>query len=433
MPRILLAAGLVLLLTFATSPHDACGANWPPRDGLRVLFLGDSITQNGLYVRYIDAYVTTRFPDRRIEVVNLGLSSETLSGTTEPGHPYPRPDVRTRLSRALGLVKPDLVFVCYGMNDGIYHPPEPARTELYRQGTEQVVAAIRQAGAEVIVGTPPPFDPRPIRARTAPLAASAFGYQHPYVDYDGVLGIYAGLLLSRRDRGELNVADIHGATHDALTALRLSDPAFTFSDDGVHPGSSGHWLLSRPYLEAWGATAEVDTATIDAKNRVVIQGAVELKDSSPDDPSLRFSWTSRIPMPHDPTWDARMVAFERIDDRFNRHRLMIVGLSAPRYAIYEADKSVGEVTREQLVNGLDLLSLPRLSTNRRSAEVWSLINQKHAKLRPAWLEAVGHGPPDFPKGMPLEEAKEQAAVIDTKIRTLTQPVAVPLRLVPIGG
>ncbi len=427
-------AALALVVALGPASGTAPAAEWPPRDGLRVVFLGDSITQFGLYVRYVDGYLLSRFPDRQVEVIGLGLSSETLSGTSESGHPYPRPDVHARLARVLELTRPNLVFVCYGMNDGIYTPPDPARLELYRQGVDTVVRAVKQAGAEVIVGTPPPFDPRPIAAKTAPLSAAEFGYFHPYVDYDGVLGNYANLLLARRGEG-WTVADIHGATRDALAAFRTTDPGFTFATDGVHPLSDGHWLIARPYLEAWGAsgTPEVDAAAIDAKNRQVIRGQVELIPSPAGDPSLRFAWTTRIPLPRDPTWNPRLVAFERIDDRFNRHRLLVVGLPAARYSLVEGDSLLGEVGREELADGLDLLRFPNLSTNRRAAASWSLIERKHAILRPSWLEAVGHGPPNFGKAQPLEAAKRQADPIDEQIRALTRPVPVSLRLVPVGG
>ncbi len=433
MHRRSLAAGLALILALVLG-RPAGAVEWPPRDGLRVVFLGDSITQVGLYVRYVDAYLLSRFPDRQVEVISLGLSSETVSGLTEPGHPYPRPDIRTRLPRALELTRADLVFVCYGMNDGLYTPPDPARTDLYRQGINAVVNLIRQAKAEVIVGTPPPFDSRPIRAKTAPFTAPVFGYQHPYVDYDGVLGIYTNLLLAQRDKGWA-VADIHSALRDALTTLRVNDPNFCFATDGVHPAADGHWLIARPYLETWGAAAtpEVDTAAIDAKNREVIRGNVTLVDSPEGDHSFWFRWTTRIPLPRDPGWDARLVALERLDERFNRHRLLIVGLPDPRYAIYENDVNVGEVTREQLADGLNLLRFPKLSTNRRSAEVWPLVEQKHTIMRPSWLEAVGHGPPLFGKTLPLDAARAKAAPIEAKIRELTRPVPVSLRLVPIGG
>ncbi len=434
MVRHLAAVCSAMIVVVSVAPRESRAAEWPPRDGLRVVFLGDSITQYGLYIRYVEAFLMTRFPNRKVEVINLGLSSETLSGTSEPGHPFPRPDVHTRLARALEMTRPNLVFVCYGMNDGSYFPPDPARTDLYRRGVAGVVEAIKRAGAEVIVGTPPPFDSRPIRGRTLPLSATGFGYQHPYVDYDGVLGIYSELLLAKRAEGWI-VADIRGATRDALAALRVSDPNFSFADDGVHPLGDGHWLIARAYLEAWGASgsSEVDSAAIDAKNRQVVRGAVEFLPSPEGDDSLRFAWTTRIPLPRDPKWDPRLAAFERIDDRFNRHRLLVVGLGAPRYAIYEDNQGVGEVSREELADGLDLLRLPKLSTNRRSAEAWPLIDQRQTILGLAWLEAVGHGPPIYGKALPLDEAKRQSALIEEKIRALTRPSPIQLRLVPIGG
>ena len=70
-------------------------------DGQRILFLGDSNTFNGAYVQYLDAYLFTRFPDRKFELINLGLPSETVSGLSEPDHPYPRPNVHERLDRGL--------------------------------------------------------------------------------------------------------------------------------------------------------------------------------------------------------------------------------------------------------------------------------------------------------------------------------------------
>ena len=434
MVRHRVAAGLALVLVLGGIALPVEAADWPPKDGLRVVFLGDSITQVGTYVRYVDAYLATRFPDRQIEVIGLGLSSETVSGTTEAGHPYPRPDLRSRLPRALELTRPNLVFVSYGMNDGLYSPPDPARTDLFVRGMADVVQSIRQAGAEVIVGTPPPFDSRPIRAKTAPFAAPVFGYQHPYVDYDGVLGIFTNLLLARQAEG-WTVADIHGATRDALSTLRVNDPNFTLATDGVHPDGDGQWLIARPYLEAWGAAAtpEVDVAAIDARNRAVIRGQVELVPAPEGDNSFWFRWTTKIPLPRDPSWDPRLVALERIDDRFNRHRLLIVGLPDPRYAIYENDVPIGEVSREQLANGVDLLRFPKLSTNRRSAEVWPLVERKHAIHRPSWLEAVGHGPPLFGKTLSLDDARTKAAPIEARIRELVKPVPITLRLVPFGG
>src|SRR5450631_4738517 len=122
-------AGILLFLptlAFADEPFLL-------KDGDRVVFLGDSNTYAGKFITYLDAYLCTRFPDKRFELINLGLPSETVSGLSEPAHPYPRPNIHARVERALALANPDVVVICYGMNDGIYYPFSDERFKKYQQ------------------------------------------------------------------------------------------------------------------------------------------------------------------------------------------------------------------------------------------------------------------------------------------------------------
>ena len=102
------------------------------QDGQRVVFLGDSNTYAHLYVSYIDAYLVTRFPDQRFDVLNLGLPSENVSGLSEPDHPFSRPNLHDRLARVLEKTKPNVVVACYGMNDGIYYPFSEERFQRFQ-------------------------------------------------------------------------------------------------------------------------------------------------------------------------------------------------------------------------------------------------------------------------------------------------------------
>ncbi|MGO4271421.1 SGNH/GDSL hydrolase family protein, partial [Paenibacillus sp. TAF58] len=86
--------------------------------GKRIVFLGDSITDEGTYITYLDSYFEQHMPEIPITFINLGISSETASGLTEADHPFPRPCIHDRLARALQESKPDWVVVGYGMNDG---------------------------------------------------------------------------------------------------------------------------------------------------------------------------------------------------------------------------------------------------------------------------------------------------------------------------
>jgi len=98
----------------------------------KILFLGNSITYAGNYITDMETYSFIREPKRNIEFINLGLPSETVSGLSEIGHAggrFPRPDLHERLKRILEQIKPDLIFACYGMNDGIMMPFNKERFE----------------------------------------------------------------------------------------------------------------------------------------------------------------------------------------------------------------------------------------------------------------------------------------------------------------
>jgi hypothetical protein len=177
------------------------------------------------------------------EVIDCGLSSETVSGLSEDGHAggqFPRPDLHERLERVLRLVKPDLVLACYGMNCGIYQPLDEGRFATFRTGIERLRAAAEQAGAAIIHLTPPVYAGPP--GKPGPAGD---------VDYDAVLAAYSDWLLSKRVDGWL-VIDVHGPMTRALEARREQDPAFAFAADSVHPGDEGHWAIARAVIAGFG-------------------------------------------------------------------------------------------------------------------------------------------------------------------------------------
>ena len=84
------------------------------------LFLGDSITAAGGYVRQIGAELAKQNPASK--VINRGRSSETTSDLSEAYHPGRRPCVLARLDKELADNKPNWVVACYGINDGSIIP-----------------------------------------------------------------------------------------------------------------------------------------------------------------------------------------------------------------------------------------------------------------------------------------------------------------------
>jgi hypothetical protein len=121
--------------------------------GKRVVFLGDSITQAGGYVGFVTYYLEKLYPDKSFDVIGLGLAGETLSGLSEAGHAggkFPRPCLFERLGRLLEKARPEVVFACYGMNDGIYLSLDEDRFAAFQAGVKKLIDRCRAAGVEQI-------------------------------------------------------------------------------------------------------------------------------------------------------------------------------------------------------------------------------------------------------------------------------------------
>lgn len=418
---------LALLLLGVLALPLAAAERFYLKEGDRVLFMGDSITNAGMYVQYLDAFLKTRFPDRKIELYNLGLPSETVTGLSEPDHPFPRPDMHERFERALAKLKPTVVVMCYGMNDGIYYPFAEERFQKYQAAYRKAIDKARAAGARITVLTPPPFDPVPLKEKALPLGAPKYSWMTPYAQYDTVLARYAGWLTTQKTE-RMPVVDLHGSLARTLGELRKSDPKFILAYDGVHMDASGHALMARTLLDAWSAPAEVDTAEIDASRKRAVRGKVtELKSREGE---LSFTWTTRIPMPVDPKWDTRIDRAAGITDRLNQHRLVLRGLPAGKYALHEGGTHIADVTASELSAGLQLTGYPALSTNARAAELLKLVQQRERLLSAAWLTEVGHKRPQTPVGVPLAEAQARSAPLTARIDALAQPVGLRLKVVP---
>jgi lysophospholipase L1-like esterase len=204
----------------------------------RIVFLGDSITQAGDYVTDCECWLRAQGFD--VEVLNLGLGSETASDLTpaeNEGHlrqyGFARPCLSERLDRVLAMTKPDLLFACYGMNDGGSLPPDANGTQRFAAAiTHLREAAAKAAVKKVVICTPPVHDER--------------GNAQRKIEDDN-LARYTAWLLSKRAEG-WEVIDLHTPMRRALDEGRAKDPAFKFANDGVHPGREGHWLMARQIL-----------------------------------------------------------------------------------------------------------------------------------------------------------------------------------------
>jgi lysophospholipase L1-like esterase len=252
MPKFAAAA---VLVAFA-SLHVVAQAKPLIQPGDRVLCIGDSITAAGHYVSFLDMQLQVQYPNDAPIVLNLGLPSEGVTGLSEPDHPFPRPNVHERLKRALDQFRPDVVIACYGVNDGIYHPYSAKRFGAYQAGIVKLIAEIKQRDISLVLCTPIPFDPGPLRGtgKLLPLDAKKnFAWFAIYENYDKVIGQYAEYIRTNLE-GVDRTADVFQDITDTLIARRKSQPNYTMSADGVHIDVAGHLVMARCVTKACGNT-----------------------------------------------------------------------------------------------------------------------------------------------------------------------------------
>ena len=416
--RTAVAAVLISASLAGASPLD---------NARRVVFLGDSNTYAGTFIAYLDVHLRCRHPDRHVELINLGLPSETVSGLSEPDHPYPRPTVHDRLAAALAKAKPDVVVAGYGMNDGIYYPFDEGRSRKFQDGYRRLIADCEKAGAKVVLLTPAPFDPTPLLGKTRPAGAEKYSWLRPFEGYDDVLARNSEWLRGLRGRS-YPVVDAHAAIARHLTRMRKVEPGYRVSADGIHPDANGHLVIFRELAAALGVSADGPAAAIDAPAGESKSRGVSGVKVGPG--RLEFVWETRPPFPRAAGWHRRLADVEGLATGSIQFRLTVTGLPPGRHALYEGDRLVGTAAADEWKAGVDLGRWPDLSANKRAAELLNLVAERTRIHGLAWLTDVGHRRPDTPTGLPPAEAGARVADLDKRAAKLAAPARLALRVLP---
>ena len=216
-----IAAGLTL---FSATPRASAAPGL--KSGDRVVFYGDSITQQRMYTRYIQQYFYCRYPQLNVHFYNAGWGGDTAGGALG------------RLDRDVMVLKPTVVTLFFGMNDGRYTQTTDDITNSYRQNLDGIITKLQVKGVRVIVFTPGSVDP----------------------DKNPHLGdVHYNDNLAALGQAAIDLAKKHGCEYvDVLhpmlayqTAHKDKNPKFAFTPDGVHPDASGHLVMTSIMLAAF--------------------------------------------------------------------------------------------------------------------------------------------------------------------------------------
>ncbi len=145
MSRIGLA--VLAMLTFVSFAQAA--EPTPLKQGDRIVFFGDSITQGGAgpngYISFFRQTIDKKYADLKIECIGAGISGNKV------------PNLQARVDKDVIAKQPTIVFIYIGINDVWHGEKDPARgttPENFTAGLKEVIGKITKAGARVILCTP---------------------------------------------------------------------------------------------------------------------------------------------------------------------------------------------------------------------------------------------------------------------------------------
>jgi lysophospholipase L1-like esterase len=316
------------------------------KSGDKVVFYGDSITDQRQYTIFTEDYIVTRFPTRDIRFVHSGWGGDRVTGGG--GGP-----IDQRLDRDVVAYKPNVVTIMLGMNDGSYRAYDESIFQTYAQGYQHMVDKLKKdlPGVRLTLIQPSPYD-------DVTRAPSFEG------GYNAVLVRYGAYLKDLATKEGATVADLNTPVVAMLEKANAADSATAAKilPDRVHPGPGGHLIMSEALLKAWNAPAIVSAVTIDAQaGKGDGQNARVDKVSKSADSSV--SWTAKedaLPFPlgnDDPAFQLALKSSDFVD-ALDKETLTVTNLTAPSYTLKIDGQEVGTFTKEELAAGVNLATLP---------------------------------------------------------------------------
>jgi lysophospholipase L1-like esterase len=217
----------LLVAVFFLLPVRAAPADLLVKNGDKIAFLGDSITEQGW-----------ELPGGYVKLTVAGLQTLGVQITPIPagiGGQTSR-DMLARFATDIVAKKPDWVTISCGVND-VWHNPGGVPLDEYEKNVTSMVDQAQAAGIKVLIMT-----------------ATVIG-ENPAEDNNKKLVAYNDFLHQLATQRHLPVAEENAAFQAAIKATPpLPGGAPLITIDGVHPNPDGAQIVASTLLAGFGAT-----------------------------------------------------------------------------------------------------------------------------------------------------------------------------------
>jgi lysophospholipase L1-like esterase len=370
--RFVLPALALVALSIGAARADDKEFFFKPND--RVLFLGDSITEQYQYSTYMELYLTTRYPEGKFTFFNAGIGGDTAHGGL------------ARFQKHVLDEKPTAITINFGMNDGGYGGFDEKRNQLYRESTEKMLKMAKDAGVRVALCSPNAVDPR----------VKQNGKQY----FETQKQFYAPLK-DIAAKGGARFADQYGLTRAEIEKMTKDDPTAKTAKpyyDGFHTSEPGALIMAHAILTELKAPALVSSVEFGTKGDAKTQKCkvIDLKASETGASFTRLD--ESVPMPVLAKWLPMLPYINNLKD-LNDYSLKITGLSDGKYDVLADGKLVASYTAKELAEGVNLGLATAGPVYDHGMKVYDAIQKKNGHLAtrffsvhraniPAWLKVA---------------------------------------------
>lgn len=331
-------------------------------ENARVAIIGDSITEQKLYSKYIETYLLACTGRKDIKVFQFGWSGERAGGFA------------ARLENDLAVFNPNVATTCYGMNDGSYTVFTPQIGGEYEKNMRAVIAGLKKIGVKAMaIGSPGGVDPDFFKRPT--IAGGA---------YNENLAQLRDIAKKLAEENKQPFANVHDTMISALTKSKaaLGKEYGPFGGDGFHPAPSGQLLMAQAFLTALGLDGDIGVITLDMKGPSSASTGHKIQPVKLPPGTIQIV-SEKWPFcfdgdPKSAGSNRSILPFTSFNQDLNRLTLRVVGLASDKAKITWGQQTK-EFTRKQLEDGINLAAdFDKTPFDGAFANLTNAVGQKQA-------------------------------------------------------
>ena len=309
------------------------------KKGDRLAICGDSITEQKMYSRIMETYLTVCVPELRVLVRQFGWSGERAPG------------FQSRMTNDVLRFRPTIATTCYGMND---HRYQPFTTEIgaeYEGSSRAIIQAFKSHGVRVVQGSAGTVGKMPSWVRSAKGDLQDLNL--------GLLELRnIDVKLAREEQVQFADVFLPMLVQGYAAQDKYGVQYMITGKDGVHPGWAGQLVMAYAFLKSFGLDGDLGVITLDLKDHSAeTSGQHEVVGISDDKLTLssrQYPFCAVGDLGYDSSLRSGMEWVPFMDD-LNRLILQVKNPSADQYRVHWGDYEK-VYSSASLVQGVNLAS-----------------------------------------------------------------------------